>query len=188
MAAGGDGPSRRKLFIIIGVLLVLAGLGGFRYALYLAGSTSSGSRAVPAEQQAEIAVHVKGAVAGPGLYWLPAGSRVGDAVEAAGGAVSGADLEQLNLAAFVSDGSQLYVPYLTEQSSSSSSSSSGLININTATQAELETLDGIGESKARAIIAYREEHGSFATVEQLTRVSGIGESTLAKIKDQICAY
>ena len=179
--------SRRTLVIILGALLVLAGVGGFRYADFLlrdtAGADSPGLRAVQ-DEGSLIAVHVKGAVAEPGLYWLAPDSRVDDAVQAAGGALAEADLDNVNLAAFVSDGSQLYVPFAGE----SEDAVSGPLNINTATEAQLEVLDGIGETKARAIVEYRESHGDFASVEQLTRVDGIGDATLDKIREQICVY
>jgi competence protein ComEA len=179
--------SRRTLVIILGALLVLAGVGGFRYADFLlrdtAGADSPGLRTVQ-DEGGLIAVHVKGAVAEPGLYWLAPDSRVDDAVQAAGGALPEADLDNVNLAAFVSDGSQLYVPFAGE----SEDAVSGPLNINTATEAQLEALDGIGETKARAIVEYRESHGDFASVEQLTRVDGIGDATLDKIREQICVY
>lgn len=179
--------SRRTLVIILGALLVLAGVGGFRYADFLlrdtAGADSPGLRAVQ-DEGSLIAVHVKGAVEEPGLYWLAPDSRVDDAVQAAGGALAEADLDNVNLAAFVSDGSQLYVPFAGE----SEDAVSGPLNINTATEAQLEALDGIGETKARAIVEYRESHGDFASVEQLTRVDGIGDATLDKIREQICVY
>lgn len=179
--------SRRTLVIILGALLVLAGVGGFRYADFLlrdtAGADSPGLRAVQ-DEGSLIAVHVKGAEAEPGLYWLAPDSRVDDAVQAAGGALPEADLDNVNLAAFVSDGSQLYVPFAGE----SEDAVSGPLNINTATEAQLEALDGIGETKARAIVEYRESHGDFASVEQLTRVDGIGDATLDKIREQICVY
>ena len=189
MDKGGRDLSRRKLVIILIALLVLAGVGGFRYASYLLQDTSSGVKGAPvvaAQQDGEpLAVHVKGAVEEPGLYWLEPGSRVSDAIEAAGGAVASADLEQINLAAFVTDGSQLFVPYITEECSLSSC---GPLNINTATKAQLEALEGIGETKAQAIVEYREDHGDFTSVDQLTRVSGIGQATLDKIREQICVY
>ena len=179
--------SRRTLVIILGALLVLAGVGGFRYADFLlrdtAGADSPGLRAVQ-DEGSLIAVHVKGAVAEPGLYWLSPDSRVDDAVQAAGGALPEADLDNINLAAFVTDGGQLYVPFTGE----SGDAVSGPLNINTATQAQLEALDGIGETKARAIIEYRQSHGDFASVDQLTRVDGVGEATLEKLREQLCVY
>lgn len=179
--------SRRTLVIILGALLVLAGVGGFRYADFLLHDTAAADS--PALRAAEddgglIAVHVKGAVAEPGLYWLEPDSRVDDAVRVAGGALAEADLDNINLAAIVSDGSQLYVPFASE----SGEAVSGPLNINTATQAQLEALDGIGETKAQAIVEYRSSHGDFGSVDQLTRVDGIGDATLEKIREQICVY
>lgn len=183
----GNKLSRRTLVIILGALLVLAGVGGFRYAGFLMRDTAAADS--PALRAAQddgglIAVHVKGAVEEPGLYWLETGSRVNDAVLAAGGALAEAGLDNVNLAAVVSDGSQLYVPFADE----SGEAVSGPLNINTATQAQLEALDGIGETKARAIIEYRDSHGDFASVDQLIRVEGIGDATLDKIREQICVY
>ena len=180
--------SRRTLVIILGALLVLAGVGGFRYAGFLlrdtAGAGSPALRAAADDGGGMIAVHVKGAVEEPGLYRLDPDSRVDDAVRAAGGALPEADLDRVNLAAFVEDGSQLYVPFAGE----SPEALSGPLDINTATQAQLEALDGIGETKARAIIDYRDSHGGFGSVDQLTRVEGIGQATLEKIREQICVY
>ena len=179
--------SRRTLVIILGALLVLAGVGGFRYAGFLMRDTAgAGSPALRAAEDGGgmIAVHVKGAVEEPGLYRLAVDSRVDDAVQAAGGALPQADLDRVTLAAFVTDGSQLYVPFAGE----SPEAMSGPLDINTATQAQLEALDGIGETKARAIIEYRDSHGKFGSVDQLTRVEGIGQATLDKIREQICVY
>ena len=187
----GGGLTRRTMVIIIGALLVLAGVGGFRYAYFLQNGTSASLDAVRSAQRAagaQLAVHVKGAVTEPGLYWLDAGSRVSDAVEAAGGALAEADLERLNLAAVVEDGSQLYVPYAETDDNGEPAGSAPVININTATLAQLETLEGIGETKAQAIIDYRESHGDFTSVEQLTRVTGIGETTLDKIRERVSVY
>lgn len=185
---GDRGLSRRTLAIILGALLVLAGVGGFRYASFLLQGTSTGSRALTAGAETEIAVHVKGAVMEPGLYWLAADSRTADAIAAAGGPAEGADLDRINLAAPLTDGSQLAVPFASETAEEEDDPAGGLININTATSAQLQTLDGIGEVKARAIIDYRESHGDFTSVEQLTRVEGIGSATLEKIRDRISVY
>lgn len=155
-----------------------------------AGETAAGS-AAPENASGEVVVHVAGAVSSPGVYTLPADSRVDDAVRAAG-ATADADLSQLNLAQKLADGQKITVPAAGETPApvdnaapSDSSQSGALININTATQEELETLPSIGEVRAQAIIAYREEHGGFRTTDELMEVSGIGEKIFADIAPHI---
>ncbi len=145
------------------------------------------------EEPATIYVHVAGCVQAPGMYQLPAGSRVAEAIQAAGGFTPEARTESVNLARSVLDGEQVIVasadqavPAATAEGGTSDPSGSALVNINTADEAELQKVSGIGPSKAAKIVAYRKDHGSFSSVEELTRVSGIGEKTLASIKDQIC--
>lgn len=143
-------------------------------------------------------VYVCGAVASPGVYELPAGSRAYEALELAGGALDDAASTAINLAEEVYDGEQLYVPTWDEYNSGwepetstaaaetvASGESSALININTATKEELMTLNGIGEARAEAIIAYREENGSFSQIEDIMLVSGIKDAAFEKIKDYI---
>lgn len=155
-----------------------------------AGETAVDS-AAPENASSEVVVHVAGAVSSPGVYTLPADSRVDDAVRAAG-ATADADLSQLNLAQKLADGQKITVPAAGEAPApadnaapSDSSQSGALININTATQEELETLPSIGEVRAQAIIAYREEHGGFRTTDELMEVSGIGEKIFADISPHI---
>lgn len=146
----------------------------------------------------EVTVHVAGAVAAPGVYVLPSGSRVGDAVSTAGGPLAGADLERLNLAAPVADGSRVYVPRVDQPEvpgvlgadvagpgGSSDPASTGPIDLNTADAAALEDLPGVGPATAAAIVAHREEHGPFSSVEELLEVRGIGEAKLAAIRDLV---
>lgn len=149
-----------------------------------------------------VVVHVDGMVANPGVYRLVGESlRVQDAVTAAGGLAEGADTSMLNLAATVSDGEKVYVPAVGEENPAtggtatssagavsgggSVATSNGIVNINTATAAELMTLPGIGEATAAEIVRDRETNGAFASVEDLMRVSGIGEKKFAKLKDKI---
>lgn len=149
-----------------------------------------------------VVVHVDGMVANPGVYRLVGDSlRVNDAVAAAGGLAEGADTSKLNLAATVSDGEKIHVPAIGEEnpaeggaaaSSSgevspggSEATSNGIVNINTATATELTTLPGIGEATAAEIVRDREVNGAFTSVEDLMRVSGIGEKKFAKFKDKI---
>jgi len=142
-------------------------------------------------------VHVTGAVENPGLVELAYGSRVADAIDAAGGVTGDADLDLVNLARKVSDGEQVHVYSLDEQVDALSpgvqegqqsvpAAPPGLVNVNVATQDELETLPGIGPSTAQKIIADREANGPFSTVQDLTRVSGIGEKKLESILALVC--
>lgn len=154
-------------------------------------SETAADSAAPENASGEVVVHVAGAVSSPGVYTLPADSRVDDAVRAAG-ATADADLSQLNLAQKLADGQKITVPAAGETPApadnaapSGSSQSGALININTATQEELETLPSIGEVRAQAIIAYREEHGGFRTTDELMEVSGIGEKIFADISPHI---
>ena len=158
------------------------------------GSSSKASAAT------EVYVDVDGAVASPGVYRLKEGARVSQAIDAAGGLTAEADVAGLNRASKVTDGQKIYVPTVGEQQAaavtggadsgaspaSGAGASSGLVNINTASAAELQTLSGIGPSMAQSIIDERTQNGVFASVDDLMRVSGIGEKKLAKIKDCIC--
>lgn len=135
-------------------------------------------------------VHVDGAVAVPGVYELSDGDRVKDAVEAAGGLAEGADTSGMNLAARVVDGDKVFVPLEGEEAPVADVGGSGtrdpLVNINTATEEELDELPGVGESTARAIIEDRERNGPFALPEDLMRVSGIGEKKFDRLEAMIC--
>lgn len=147
--------------------------------------------------QEEIFVHICGAVQSPGVYALPAGSRLSDAVEAAGGFSAEAYQDYCNLAIVMSDGMQYRIPTVEEahsgelpesaQENQSSYDSQGLLDINRATAAELMELPGIGQTRADAIIAYREEHGAFASKEDITQVTGIKGATYEKIESYIIA-
>lgn len=137
-----------------------------------------------------VCVHVCGSVRNPGVYYLPEGSRVHQAVELAGGFKEDAADSLINLADVLSDGEQLYIPSAEEAEDGSfrditDRTDDGLVNINTADIKELTTLTGIGESKAEAIIAYRENVSAFESTEDITNVSGIGENVYEKIKDSI---
>jgi competence protein ComEA len=139
-------------------------------------------------------VHVAGAVRRPGLYELPEGSRVADALEAARGALPRADLDLVNLAESVADGVQIYVPRRGEGMASAGSGSSAAsggepaqVDINAADQTALETIPGIGPVKAAAIIEYRESVGRFESVEELLEVSGIGPATLESMRSYVTA-
>ena len=153
-----------------------------------------------ASVELEVYVDVDGAVVSPGVYRLKDGARVSQAIDAAGGLTAEADVTGLNRASKITDGQKIYVPTVGEQQAAAAvggvesgaattpgaGSSSGLVNINTASVSELQTLSGIGPSMAQSIIDERTQNGAFASVDDLMRVSGIGEKKLAKIKDCIC--
>ncbi len=141
-----------------------------------------------------LCVHVDGEVAAPGVYYLPEGSRVVDAVEAAGGMTGDARSSGVNLAQGLTDGQQVLIPGPDDVPGAAGSPAGGegaaagdeRVNVNTATAAELETLDGIGEVTAAKIIAEREARGPFASPEDLKRVSGIGDKKIEALRDRIC--
>lgn len=147
-----------------------------------------------------IVVHVDGAVASPGVYELAIASpRVRDAVDAAGGLAQGADTSSMNLALPLGDGQKVHVPFEGEAAGAEADSSGGdavvgsvsssmpsLVNINSATAEELDSLPGVGPSTAAAIVEDRDANGPFPSVEDLMRVSGIGEKKFAKLRDYIC--
>ncbi len=136
----------------------------------------------------EIMVDVAGAVNSPGVYSLPASSRVVDAIKAAGNTASGADLSEINLARVIKDGEQIYVNSAVANSKGvrvSKTVRSGPININRATEGELDSLDGIGPVIAKRIVEYRRVNGPFMSVEDLQKVSGIGGIKFAQFKEKI---
>ncbi len=140
--------------------------------------------AAPRPGMTTLTVHVSGAVAAPGLVSLPSGSRVADAVVAAGGALPGADLAALNLAAPLADGQQLVVP-VASADGVAVVAADGRVRINTADAADLEGLPGVGPVLAERIVAHRDAHGPFTTVEDLLAVPGIGEAKLAAMRDRV---
>ena len=140
----------------------------------------------------EIVIDVKGAVHKPGVYTMQEGDRVIDAVEKAGGVTDQADENRINLATLVKDEMVVYVPKKGEETNpqqvmpfQADAEEEGKVAINSASSDVLQQLQGIGPAKAEAIIAYREEHGPFQSVEDLLNVSGIGEKSLEKIKNDI---
>lgn len=146
----------------------------------------------PVEQDL-ITVDVKGAVKSPGIYDLPVGSRVNDAVQKAGGLTEQADSKSLNLAQKVSDEALVYVPTKGEEVASqqtasgtaSSTSKEKKVNLNKASLEELKQVKGLGGKRAQDIIDYRETNGKFKSVDELKKVSGIGAKTIEKLKDYV---
>lgn len=147
------------------------------------------------EEPPIVVVHVDGAVVSPGVFELEGEKpRVADAVKAAGGLTEDADTSVINLAATLSDGQKVYIPKVGERldeaigtaATQPSDSSTSVVNINSATAEELMTLPGVGDATARAIIEERERGGPYSSVEDLMRVSGIGEKKLARLQGLIC--
>ena len=139
-----------------------------------------------AGKEQRICVHVCGAVRDPGLKELPAGSRVWDALEAAGGFTEDADQDYVNLAGFPEDGQQLYFPTREEVLDQKlGREEQGKVDLNSADEARLCTLPGIGSSRAKAILKYRKEQGSFQSVEELLSVPGIKEGIYEQIRDLV---
>ncbi|WP_203338069.1 ComEA family DNA-binding protein [Nocardioides limicola] len=136
----------------------------------------------------ELVIDVAGKVRRPGVVVLSPGARVIDAIDAAGGARKGVDLTPLNLARPLTDGEQVLVGVEAPAGAAGATTTPGggtLVNLNTADQATLETLPGVGPVTAAAIIDWRTENGSFTRVEELVEVSGIGPATLAKLRDRV---
>lgn len=136
----------------------------------------------------DVVVDVTGAVARPGVYRLPAGARVTDAVQRAGGAGDGALLEAINLAARLADGQQVVVPKRGPGGAIaglSGESEDGPISLGTATVEQLDTIDGIGPVTAQDIVDFRDEHGGLASIDQLDQLSGIGPATMESLRSRL---
>jgi len=150
-----------------------------------AGSSGGGGR---------VTVHVAGAVREPGVYRLRGGQRVDDAVQRAGGATAKADLSAVNLAAPLEDGRQILVPVRVQAGAppapgtapgAAGAGAGAKLNLNTATAEQLDTLAGVGPATAAKILAHREQHGAFGSVEELADVPGIGERRLAALRELV---
>ena len=206
-----DGPN---VFVLAGIGAVIIAVLGIAIAVVTGGLSSDqtsfpiGDDAVAVEEGGDAAsgedtdlstadadrvvvVHVSGAVVSSGVYELPEGSRVSDAIDAAGGVADDASGDALNLARILVDGEQVIVPTAEERmqelqaAADGGARPAGKVNINTATAEQLDTLPGIGESTAQKIIADREANGPFSSPEDLKRVSGIGDKKYAELADRI---
>ncbi|MDX9870848.1 MAG: helix-hairpin-helix domain-containing protein [Clostridia bacterium] len=197
-------PDRKQIIALAVLLGVILFFGGVKYYELRLDKIEIQTGIIPVEeggivQAAEpaeadpplLSVHVVGAVEKPGVYTLEGGLRVDDAVKLAVPAEK-ADLSQINLAVLLEDGKQIYVPAKGEAPALPENlnrigapKSNGVVNINTASSAELETLSGIGPALAGRIIDYRTANGAFAEVDDLTKVSGIGPAVLNKIRSKI---
>ncbi len=184
------------VYAAIAVALLLVGARAIRgepgASSFAAGSSSdsasSGGGFTVSGQAGDLVVDVTGAVGRPGVYRLPAGSRVDDAVRRAGGAKPRAELEAVNLAARLADGQQVVVPERGPGGSllgAVASSEDGPISLGTATVEQLDTIDGIGPVTAQDIVDFRDEHGGLASVDQLDQVSGIGPATMESLRARL---
>ena len=136
---------------------------------------------LPTATPSLLSVYVSGAVATPGVYTLPEGSRIAAAVKAAGGMLPGAETNNINLALLIADGQQINVPGIVD----TSHVNAGRVDINTATLAELDALPGIGPTTAQSILDYRLQNGPFQVIQEIQNVPGIGAATFAQIQDYI---
>ncbi|PZE88293.1 ComEA family DNA-binding protein [Curtobacterium sp. MCLR17_039] len=212
LSGGGEGAGGTAGVVVRGA--PTAGAGAASGVPSPSAGASAGA-APSAPGAGRVVVHVLGAVRRSGVVELPASSRVGDALERAGGATDDADLDRLNLARVLTDGERLYVPRVGQQevpealgpmadgaaagptaaagagagsgggSAGTGDEESAVVDLNTADQTALETLPGIGPGLAGRIIAWRDEHGRFTAVEDLLDVSGIGDVRFAELRDRV---
>jgi competence protein ComEA len=181
-------PSIPVLVGIAGIVVLLVASSMWFGSGTVATASGPSGDALPNEVGASgsgYVVHVSGAVQRPGLVTVPRGSRVADVISAAGGALRWADLSSLNLAAAVRDAEHLHVPAFDASAESAGPPAEAGVDLNAADAAALESLPGVGPVLAARIVAFREDHGPFATVEDLLEVPGIGEAKLAQIRDEV---
>ncbi len=201
---------KKVIFCILGVVLMI----GYYFYTTNTGYTETeeefliATNDIKEEKEKEtkdeeeiVIVHIAGAVKNPGIVKLKEGSRIEDAIDAAGGLTEDANISDVNLAYILDDGTKINIPSINDEYSQeeivsdgggtaiaeefSNDGSNSLININTATETELETLPGIGPTIANKIVEYRKENGNFNTIEDIKNVSGIGESKYASIEELI---
>lgn len=192
-----DGFQITRSRALLGAALLIAALfvGG---RFFVGSGTATVERSPPASGEIEAApparlvVHVVGAVRRPGLYRLDHGSRIADAVRRAGGATRRADLSLVNLAAQVSDGTQVVVPGRVPvqagpagDGGEANVAAAGPVHLNTATIEQLDALPGIGPVTAQKIIDYREQHGAFSSIDDLDAIPGIGPARLEQLREQV---
>ena len=197
--------SRRQIIVwsLTGFIILAIGAGYLRGHLAPSGPGAATAITIAARTEAgddaSLKIHVVGAVARPGLYEAQPGSRVADAVTLAGGATPDANLSMINLAAKLADGQQVAVPRKgapggaasgagldgTAGGAAEAASPSNPVNLNSATAAQLDSLDGIGPKTAQKIIEYRDAHGGFRSIDELLEVPGIGQAKLDQIKEEL---
>jgi competence protein ComEA len=186
------------VYAAIGIVLLLLGMRAVRESgAAKPGGDSAGVQLEtepvgsggPPASDGDVVVHVAGAVAEPGVYRLPAGSRVTDALDRAGGPTARAEPDAINLAARLADGQQVVVPERIPASSAATAATTpeaeGPISLGSADQADLETIEGIGPVTAADIIAFRDEHGGVSSIEELDEIPGIGPTTIEALSDRL---
>lgn len=196
-------PMYKKSLLVLFCIALFASVSTFYY-LYTQEDTTPiitdnmQTQTQDKQEDTTITVYVSGEVNFPGLVELPSDSRIADAIKACGDFTPLADKAKINLAQKLTDGMQIQVsskaPVInsneqvndTNSNSPNNNSSSNLININTATKEDLDTLPGIGPATAQKIIDYRQEHGNFSSIEDIKNVKGIGEAKFSKMQDKIC--
>ena len=197
-------PMYKKSLLVLFCIALFASISTFYY-LYTQEDTTPiitdnmQTQTQDKQEDTTITVYVSGEVNSPGLVELPSDSRIADAIKDCGDFTPLADKTKINLAQKLTDGMQIQVSSKTpvnnsneqvndtnSNSPSNNNSSSNLININTATKEDLDTLPGIGPATAQKIIDYRQEHGNFSSIEDIKNVKGIGEAKFSKMQDKIC--
>lgn len=185
--------SRSQLFVYaaVAVALLLVGARAIRGenapepSFATDGGDAAGTFSIEGDS-GDLVVHVAGAVRRPGVYRMPAGSRVDDAVSRAGGAAGRAELEAVNLAARLADGQQVVVPERAPGGATvATAAEEGPISLGTATVEQLEEIDGIGPVTAGDIVEFRDEHGGLASIDQLDQVAGIGPATMEALRERL---
>lgn len=185
----GDSTGRMTTFLVL--VVVAIAVGGVLGRLPPGGTQSSPSTLetleTPDDESESVRVHVSGMVVAPGVVHVPGDAIVADAIDAAGGLLSDAVVDQINLAAPVAPGGRIVVPGPGDDQGGGvgPTAEAGLVSINRATAVELEALPGVGPVLAERIVAFRDENGGFEVVEDLLEVPGIGEAKLAAMRDQI---
>jgi len=189
--------SQVVVYAAIALALLLVGARAIRgegssepsFAAADTGGASNGSSSFSVSgQSSDLVVDVTGAVRRPGVYRMPAGSRVNDAVTRAGGPTSKAELEAVNLAARLADGQQVVVPGRLPTgavASAAATAEDGPISLGTATAEQLEEIDGIGPVTAGDIVDFRDQHGGLSSVDQLDQVPGIGPATMEALRERL---
>ncbi len=178
--------SEQYILFVIGILIVAIGILSFLYIDRRLSLVPEVTVETPSNSgnPSCVVVHVAGRVKKPGVYKLPFGARVYEAVEAAGGNLRDADMDSINLARTLRDGEKIFIPQKTS-SNTVMSTREKRIDINTMGKEELLKLPGVGEKLAERIIKYRETHGPFRDIDELKNVSGIGDKKLKEIKDYL---